>query len=830
MQMQTDKRRGLIMKRQSQKWVVYCIAVCTIMVLTANAQPLRVQWAKPAIPEDTYLRSDAEGEYIFTDFYFWDQTYKKLIVPSMSLWMCLDASKDMQFCGFVQNMQFGLYEVFPIGWVNDSVLLMGSIGQFLWYNVPSGTIIRKVKAEKMFFPWSRLMVHSRKQLVLETKADILEGMKLNVWDFDGKLQRVLADSAMRIFGDRRIWIATLRTNSNLDFCVVVYVPEHNYYANDTTSVLVRKINLDTWEVEKEFVVGPLYEGAVIRSLSLSGRFAVLDYGAEYEDYLLDLETGAVWKLGGKFAAILPDDRTVTYFGKSRPWLGQNEDTLYVARLLESGGLQVLNTFVRQTMPNTIGFRELYYTVDYNSRGDTLYLSTWDGLYILNWRHNQSDLIPYWRASMYAPHPWPVWHYPGYESQYYSRKGMIEISPGGEYLRVMAATGGVEIFRTADGRRVDGLSELVLTEGRTLDRKLLPQLKRYPYAFAFSWDDQMVAIGGYPQTDQVSIYRLPQWSLQYRYQVNWDITAVDFSPDGKSFAIGGKDGRIRICDYYSGNVRRTLQAPPSGEVALVRYCRSGRHLYVVLRQEGGKELIPLLVDVNTGEWKDFSLEIPPAFNYPLDIWQMHLVFNREKLLIRKVDSGGEVEYDWYDCEEGEYHRIRGGGVPIVGTPYVLRSPKGYKVEVVDTVDYRVVAEYDRFLPKQDTAIQWEFWRWNRDSVWLRWDQLVYGSGGWIAGVMKEPPALFVLHWTPPEPTEVERDRGRAEALPVGWYWVEVYNVLGQRVSRQWEFVRTIKGVKQRLRLPVGIYFVVVRDSQGEVKWKGQYRVSLSTREK
>ncbi len=812
------------MEKQSRQSVAWCMAICMLMMLTANAQPLRIQWAKPAIQNFMEL---------FPEVWdcLWDREHQKLMIATEpgdemwngNLWMCIDL-RTLKFIGFAPRFyNQGRFSIGYIGMVDDSTLLFDAFvykSYFrVWYDVPSGEVKRYVALDTdkvLGYPGK---IHLKRGLVFNQSLR-MRTSRIEVQSIEGEKIHTLVSEDETILNDRPIKWAIADTRSNLNFCVVVYTPEPlNEFPFDTVTVLIRKIRLDTWEVAKEFTIRPVSGGIGYSYLSPSGKMLVLDHrhnDVSGQSWVLDLETGQQWRVGPS-AIVLPDDRTVAFVQYRPPLdLHVGPETLYVARLDEQGGYQILRQFVIDLV-QPLAFSGVY-VLDASPTGDTLYLCAADGIYQVNWKSGEVRLFPYWRWSLYIPQAPP---------EYYAGEGLIELSPQGRYLRVTQQRGVTEIFFSETGKAIDHLTEQIKVaayDGEGELANLWYQLRRYPYAFAFSWDDQMVAIGGYPQTDQVSIYRLPQWSLQYRYQVDWDITAVDFSPDGQYVAIGGKDGRIRICDYYSGNVRRTLQAPPSGEVALVRYCRSGRHLYVVLQNDEWQELWPWMVDVDTGEWKDFGAEVYPAFNYELDIWQAHSVFTRGKLLVRKVSGS---EWEWYDCEAGKYLRIVSEGIPLEGTTYVLRSGWGYKMEIVDTVTHQVVAEYDRFLPKQDTLFAWTFWWWiNLSPVRrqrVRWDQLVYGSGGWIAGVMKEPPALFVLHWTPPEPTEVERNRGRAEALPVGWYWVEVYNVLGQRVSRQWEFVgRGGEGIGRK-ELPQGVYFLVVRNERGEVLWKKQYSV-------
>lgn len=80
-------------------------------------------------------------------------------------------------------------------------------------------------------------------------------------------------------------------------------------------------------------------------------------------------------------------------------------------------------------------------------------------------------------------------------------------------------------------------------------------------------------------------------------------AAAFAPDGKTLALGGADGSIRVIDAQSGEVRRTVP-PECGEMIWLRYSPDGSVIATI-----GREPAVRIRDAET--WEDVALL--PGFN-------------------------------------------------------------------------------------------------------------------------------------------------------------------------------------------------------------------------
>jgi WD40 repeat protein len=76
----------------------------------------------------------------------------------------------------------------------------------------------------------------------------------------------------------------------------------------------------------------------------------------------------------------------------------------------------------------------------------------------------------------------------------------------------------------------------------------------------------------------------------------NVTAVAFSPDGKTLASGGWDEAVRLWDVATGEERRRLDGHRRGMVAAVIFSRDGRHL----ASRGGLDGTVLVWDAATGK--------------------------------------------------------------------------------------------------------------------------------------------------------------------------------------------------------------------------------------
>lgn len=149
------------------------------------------------------------------------------------------------------------------------------------------------------------------------------------------------------------------------------------------------------------------------------------------------------------------------------------------------------------------------------------------------------------------------------------------------------------------------SPVIPPEPRAVLDALVPELR----ALAFSPDGQMLASAGGDESggDEIALWA-PATGMRrstFTHRAG-TISALAFSPDSASLAVGEEDGRIRILDVRNGEERVTFAGRP-GRVTCLAYTFDGKALISMV--EGDPEAEVRRWDVKTGESRD--LFTPPA---------------------------------------------------------------------------------------------------------------------------------------------------------------------------------------------------------------------------
>ncbi|HLY10002.1 MAG TPA: WD40 repeat domain-containing protein [Planctomycetota bacterium] len=149
------------------------------------------------------------------------------------------------------------------------------------------------------------------------------------------------------------------------------------------------------------------------------------------------------------------------------------------------------------------------------------------------------------------------------------------------------------------------SPLIPPEPRAVLDTLVPELR----ALAFSPDGLLLASAGGEESggDEIALWivatGLRRSTFAHR---TGTISAMAFSPDSASLAVGEGDGRIRILDARTGEEQVAFSGRP-GRVTCLAYSFDGKALITMV--EGDPEAEVRRWDVKTGESRD--LFTPPA---------------------------------------------------------------------------------------------------------------------------------------------------------------------------------------------------------------------------
>lgn len=163
-------------------------------------------------------------------------------------------------------------------------------------------------------------------------------------------------------------------------------------------------------------------------------------------------------------------------------------------------------------------------------------------------------------------------------------GRVTFSPDGKLLASWGHGGTVQVMDVASGKtllQAERLGDEVLAvrfRGQELDL-----FARYPRLWRY---------------DLATGVRVEAFT----YREDWDTTAADFAPDGKTLVVGFSDGRWQLRDAGTGKALRDLPGPkdyPKG----VRFAPGGRFL-----ARAGRGSVSL-VDLTTG--KESRLREPPG---------------------------------------------------------------------------------------------------------------------------------------------------------------------------------------------------------------------------
>jgi WD40 repeat protein len=149
------------------------------------------------------------------------------------------------------------------------------------------------------------------------------------------------------------------------------------------------------------------------------------------------------------------------------------------------------------------------------------------------------------------------------------------------------------------------SPVIPPEPRAVLDALVPELR----ALAFSPDGQLLASAGGDESggDEIVLWS-PATGVRrstFTHRAG-TISALAFSPDSASLAVGEEDGRIRILDVRNGEEQVAFAGRP-GRVTCLAYTFDGKALISMV--EGDPEAEVRRWDVKTGESRD--LFTPPA---------------------------------------------------------------------------------------------------------------------------------------------------------------------------------------------------------------------------
>jgi WD40 repeat protein len=94
--------------------------------------------------------------------------------------------------------------------------------------------------------------------------------------------------------------------------------------------------------------------------------------------------------------------------------------------------------------------------------------------------------------------------------------------------------------------------------------------------AFSPDDESLASAEWDR-DGVHVWDFRTGKLRWAARHSSHAVCVEFSPDGKTLATGGRDNAVRLWDAKNGKRLRTLQPPGGTPVETVLWWPDGRSL-------------------------------------------------------------------------------------------------------------------------------------------------------------------------------------------------------------------------------------------------------------
>jgi len=149
------------------------------------------------------------------------------------------------------------------------------------------------------------------------------------------------------------------------------------------------------------------------------------------------------------------------------------------------------------------------------------------------------------------------------------------------------------------------SPIVPPEPRAVLDTLVPELR----ALAFSPDGVLLASAGGDDSggDEIALWTVATGERKSTFtSLPGTISALAFSPDSQSIAVGEAEGRIRILDAQTG-AERVSFAGRLGRVTCLAYTFDGKALITMV--EGDPEAEVRRWDVKTGESRD--LFTPPA---------------------------------------------------------------------------------------------------------------------------------------------------------------------------------------------------------------------------
>ncbi len=149
------------------------------------------------------------------------------------------------------------------------------------------------------------------------------------------------------------------------------------------------------------------------------------------------------------------------------------------------------------------------------------------------------------------------------------------------------------------------SPIIPPEPRAVLDTLVPELR----ALAFSPDGLILASAGGEESggDEITLWTVATGQRKARFSHRTGmISAMAFSPDSASLAVGQEDGRIRILDAATGDERVAFSGRP-GRVTCLAYTFDGKALITMV--EGDPEAEVRRWDARTGESRD--LFTPPA---------------------------------------------------------------------------------------------------------------------------------------------------------------------------------------------------------------------------